>query len=91
LLIERSEFAGLLVDAEGGDAAGLSALKFVHFPHSVEVFAVGMESEEGRAFGLGGEFGSGQSPVLAVEPRDVNAFAFLIGVGSEKDQTFIGT
>lgn len=49
-----------------------------------------MDGEEGGVGGFGGQFGGGKGPGGRIQAGEVDAFAALIGVGSNVDFEFGG-
>ena len=89
-LIEEPELTVFRVDGEGADRAALLRPEVIDFVYGVEIFAAGMDGEEGGIFGFGGEAERSKLADARIKTVGVDSFAGgLIGVGADENQVWL--
>ena len=93
-LIQKFKLAGFAIDLEGTDRAAFFAVVVADFVDGVEIFAVGVDGDEGWVGRFGDEADRGEFAGGGIEIVGVDAFAFLLGgVGAdvgEVERGFVG-
>lgn len=79
--VEAGELASGAIESEGGHATAR-----IGFIDRVEDRPGGVEIEERRIAGFGGELGGGEFAGCSVDVDTIDAFAFAAGVGAEVDE-----